>query len=567
MSNWPSQFQPLSIVGTLFWAGILTSGLCFVTDRWLHTVLRSHWKLILISLALVLLWRIPIDGIFFHGLEYEDSYVYTVASRQMLEHVGSSATRTDFPYSINVCAIGSLKSCQEWESFPEHFIGYPYAVSLFSWVFGYTPDIASLVNVFAACLADILIFCVALLATNNVTMAGAAALVFAITPVFAVYGLETSAEPASNLCISLLIWFYMRLISAVGPFEGRWGKEMFWCAYTCALLFSLTVKREDMLLAIAFPMMLPFVVRHRVAERRQQHKLMILMLLSTALALILSVEMRLAQTTLNEAALLKTFPLKPERLAAFAFGFVRSFFVNQWYGGAIAAVIVGTLVSCRRRGLSLVPLFLFVAYLLLYAFHIRSYYEMRSGRVEPLAALRFSMSLMSLWALLAGMGVGATVTRFKTTHFCSTHKRLTALIAGVIVAALLGTSFAVTEELRNSAVEDESYVRISPARIALDFASSGGRQSDYVVTLEPLIIQMYADPTTRVIDLSAADCSTLNRLIASSNTRGFVLLEETSWQTEADLARYGKQTQYLQRLPSSIVYRAEEFNIVRLDPP
>jgi hypothetical protein len=58
-------------------------------------------------------------------------------------------------------------------------------------VFGYTPDIASLVNVFAACLADILIFCVALLATSNVTMAGAAALVFAITPVFAVYGLGT----------------------------------------------------------------------------------------------------------------------------------------------------------------------------------------------------------------------------------------------------------------------------------------------------------------------------------------------------------------------------------------
>ena len=56
-----------------------------------------------------------------------------------------------------------------------------------------------------------------------------------------------------------------------------------------------------------------------------------------------------------------------------------SFFVAQWYGGAIILVLVGAIVALRQRSLALFPLLLFVGYLLLYVFHIRTYYEMRSG--------------------------------------------------------------------------------------------------------------------------------------------------------------------------------------------
>jgi hypothetical protein len=563
MFNWSS--QPLSIVTTIFWAAFLTSALCFATDRWLHTMLKSHWKLILILLVLVVAWRLPMGGTFFHGLEYEDSYVYTVAGRQIFEHVGSASA--EFPYSINVCAIGSLKSCQSWESFPEHFIGYPYVISLFSKMVGYTADVGSVVNLLAACLADILIFCIALFATDNVTMASAAALVFAITPVFAVYGLETSAEPASNVCISLVIWFYMRSISALGSSEGRWSKRMSWCAYTTVLLFSLTVKRENILLVVVLPLVLLFIANRRTAQRREQYKLIVFMLFSTALALILSVEMRLAQTALSEAALLKTFPLTAERLAIFVFGFARSFFVNRWYGGAIAAVALGIVVACRRRGLLLVPLFLFVTYFLLYALHVRSYYEMRSGYIEPGAALRFSMNLMSSWALLAGIGIGVVVMRLKGTHAYGAHKRLSIIMGASIFATFLSASFVMTNELRADAVEDEASVRIFPAHTAQVFASSSGQQPDYVVTLEPLVTQMYGSTTANVIDLAAVDANVLHAQIFSGERGRYVLLEETSRQTEADFTRYGGQIQYLHSLPESTLYDKDGFKIVLLGRP
>jgi hypothetical protein len=560
------RIQPLVVVAILFWVSIFASILSFATDRWLRGVLTAHWKLILALFVLVLMWRIPTDGTFFHGLEYEDSYVYTVVGRQMLENTVPSFSATGFPYSVNVCEIGSLKVCQSWQPTPEHFIGYPYVISLFSRMAGYAPDIGSVVNIVAACLADIFIFCIALLATNNVTMAGAAALVFAITPVFAVYGLETSAEPASNVCVCLVMWFYMRSISDIGSSKGQWSRWISWCAYTSALLFSLTVKRENILLVIVLPLVLPFIMGRVTVHRLSQCRLTIFMLLSSALALILGGQMRLAQTTLGEQTLLKTFPLTVGRLAAFIFGFARSFFVTRWYGGAVALVIVGTVVSLRRRGLSLVVVVIFCSYLFLYAVHIRSYYEMRSGHIDTEAALRFSMSLMGLWSFLAGTGTEVVISRAKSTRFYPAHPRLSLTVGSFILFSLLVSSFAITTRLRTDGVEDETHVRIAPALTASRVASEV-RPLDYVITLEPLVIQMYADPATKVVDLASVKSDTLRALIGSEPKRTFIFLDETMHGTDADAARYGEQTQYLKALPQRTLYSADGFTILRLEKP
>jgi hypothetical protein len=51
-------------------------------------MLKVHWKRLIFVIALTLFWRVPADGTLFQGSEYEDSYIYTVAGRQMAEHVG-----------------------------------------------------------------------------------------------------------------------------------------------------------------------------------------------------------------------------------------------------------------------------------------------------------------------------------------------------------------------------------------------------------------------------------------------------------------------------------------------
>jgi hypothetical protein len=190
----------------------------FIFDGRTRAIVKSHWKLIVVLLLITLFWRTPPDGKFFHGLEYEDSYVYIVAARQMQLHVGPPSSK--FPYSIGACAVESLRNCEEWESHPEHFVGYSYVLSILDQFARYTPNLASAFNVFAASFGCILIFLVAMAATESAIVAGASSLIFATTPVFAVYGLETSAEPTSNACMILVIWFYARFIISVRSSEG-----------------------------------------------------------------------------------------------------------------------------------------------------------------------------------------------------------------------------------------------------------------------------------------------------------------------------------------------------------
>jgi hypothetical protein len=551
-------------VATLFWVSVSAATASFATDQWLHGVLRAHWKLLLVLSVLVLVWRTPTDGTFFHGLEYEDSYVYTVVGRQMLESKAPSLSVSDFPYSVDVCNIGSLKTCESWLSIPEHFIGYPYVISLFSRVVGYTPDIGSIVNIVAACFANILIFCIALLAADNVTIAAAAAFVFAITPVFAVYGLETSAEPASNVCICLIVWFYMRFIRAFGSSEGQWRGWISWSAYTTALLFSLTVKRENILLVLVSPLVLFFIADRVSAHRLSRYKPNLFMLFSSVLALIFSAQMRLAQTTSSEQALLKAFPLTVEHLAIFVLGFARSFLVNRWYGGAIVLVLLGTVFSLRRRGLLLVVVVLFYSYLFLYAIHVRSYYEMRSGRIDPEAALRFSMSVMGLWSLLAGAGTEVVLSKVRSTRFYLSHRRFSVILGSLILFVLLGSSFVITGWIRTDGVEDETHVRIAPALSASSFTSEAQSLS-YVITLEPLVIQMYTDPATKIVDLAAVSPDTLRTLIEEEPKKHMILLDEKMHGTNADMARYGGQMEFLGTLARRTLFRADGFDVLRLE--
>jgi len=557
--------NPPLLIPALFWAGSLLSLAGFVFDGRTRAIVKSHWKLLVTLLLITLFWRIPPDGKFFHGLEYEDSYVYIVAARQMQLHVGPSSS--EFPYSISACAVGSLSDCQEWESYPEHFVGYAYLLSMLYRLAGYTPGLASAFNIFLAFFGCTLIFLVAMAATESAIIAAASSLIFAITPVFAVYGLETSAEPASNACIILVIWFYARFIIAVRSCEGYWRNLMYWSAFTSVLLFSMAIKREDFLLGMVLPITALFLIPRETPLAMRRRTLMPFMLATATLVVLLSVEMGLWQTTGGEVELAKMFPLTAGRLAVFFFGFVRSFFVAKWYMGAILAVAAGAIISMRRRGLSLVPLILFIGYFMIYALHIRSYYEMQSVIIEPYSALRFSMNFMCLWSLLAGIGIGAVILQVRASRLYAAHRRASRIVGYCLMAALIVASFVLTKQIRDDAVEDETNVRISPAQRALRFAATGSQPSDYIVTLEPLMVQMYGDTTASVVDLSAVNSEQLRALITSSETSGFVAVEEANREAEADFVRYGDQLRYLHSLPGSEVYRADGFRIVRIARP
>lgn len=565
MGFWLGPSGALVTVKILFWGSVATSFASLATDRHLHLILRAHWKVILLCVALVVLWRVPTAGHFFHGMEYEDSYVYTVAGRQMALDARIEPPLDALPYSMTVCTVGSLTSCQESGNFPEHLIGYPYVLSIFSKIFGYTPSIGSLVNVLSAAVVDLLVFLLCILISNDVVAACGAALIFAITPVFAVWGLETSAEPISNGCITMVLWFCLRQVSRPSACNDRWQDFAAWCAFTATLLFSLTVKRENLLLPICLPTIaavLQFANRRAEGFELRNAQWIVS---SAAIALAFSFNMKTAQTMGSEAALFNRFPLTFAEMVGFLVTFVHSFFIVQWYGGAAILVLVGAIVAWHRRRLELFPLALLVAYVLLYAVHIRSYYDMRSGHSDPRTALRFSMSLMSLWSILAGIGIASIGGLVRQSFIEKRHAVTAKWIAVGMVASAIAVSYYATTRLRDDAVEDEFRIRIEPSLAAVRAASGDRPREAYILTLEPLIPQMYSQPSLDILSLPDLDGSVMGKIGFSEGATDLLYLDEQIHHTSADVERYKAQMTYIDHLQSCTLLSTTTFSIIRLD--
>lgn len=552
--------KPVSIVAVLFWGMVVASTISVARDLVLKRILARYWKRLLVFLILTILWRAPFKSGFFHGLEYEDAYVYTVAGRQMSERAERPFVLADSPYSINACSIGSLLSCQEWESFPEHLIGYPYVISVYSWLFGYTPSIGSFINLAASCIAVLFVFFVAFLISDDGTMASLASLAFVLIPVFAVQGLETSAEPFSNSVIILVCWFYLRLVDTGEP-----GPSLLiasWVAYSAALLFAQTIKREDFLLAVIMPVMLPFVVNTGRVSRSRQIAVFSLIFFTSAISVLLSFKMRLIQTASGEMALLHQFPITASRLTVFIVGFLRSLVVVKWYGGTAILVLIGIYMAVVRQHRALIPIAVLIAFVTVYAFHVRSYYEMESGYIEPHTALRFSMNFMAVWAIATGLGAGAVWSLVKRRLLWIKSGPFSKFCLWTVAATTLMVSFVLSTNLRRSEVEDESVSRINPALTAADYASKESQQSVFLISMEPLVIQMYAAPSVQIVDLESVSANDLQALL-SSNAH-LLLLKQSSRYSADDLKRYGEPVREVLSLPSTVLASGCGFNVLSL---
>jgi len=554
---------PILTITLLFWAMILFSATAISFDRSLRSVVHSQWKSLVLLLLATALWRVPTDGVFFHGMEYEDSYVYTVEGRQLAEHVEPpSASST--PFSIVACEVGSISDCQQWEQFPEHFMGYPYVISAYCRLFGYSSSAGSIINLFASLFSVLIVFAIVHLITDDNTSALIAGFTLAALPVFAVYGLETSAEPFSNLCILLAVWFFLRLCSHHRMTSVN--QALIGLAYCTAICFSLTVKREDIVLAIVLPIIFPFVLLERNPKESSKPLPLALILFTSGLALILSLKMHLFQTSEGERELLRQFPFTLSKLVRFVGGFLSSFLVMRWYEGSFVIVGIGIVVALMKRGRTAVPVVLLASYILLYASHIRSYYEMASGHIEAGAALRFSMNFMGLWAITAGIGVNAVVMLCRNRYRSLFGKRFLVRVLVATGAATLLVSLVATIRLRRDAVEDEMISRLSPAENASSLAKSQVGPSSFIVTMEPLVIQMYEPPQTRIVDLEAVDVDRLTALVSTEAKPHLIFLKQSERLSVPDLERYGDPVRYVLSLPSQVLMSGEGFEVTLVAP-
>ena len=274
--------------------------------------------------------------------------------------------------------------------------------------------------------------------------------------------------------------------------------------------------------------------------------------------------MKLFQSMGSETVLLNKFPITSGELIRLLPVFLRSFLVANWYGGAAILVLIGAAVAGRKRSLALFPLLLFTAYVLLYAFHIRSYYEMQSGNTDPRAALRFSMSLMSMWSILAGLGSASLFGWVQRTRSYVGHRVLYNRIAACTLVVVAGVSFLATTRFREDVVEDEFRMRIEPSLTVVRAAVSDQTRASYIVTLEPLIPQMYSRPSVNVVSLPELDGTVMKEIGFSEGATDVLYLDEQIHRTPADAVRYKTQLEYLNQFQHDTLINDDGFSVVRI---
>jgi len=148
----------------------------------------------------------------------------------------------------------------------------------------------------------------------------------------------------------LVLWFCLRYVFARPEHSSRWNALVTWFAFTAILLFSLTVKRENILLVAVLPVIVFLVQFANKSSDRSSLRRSWWIVLSAALGLIFSLQMRILQTMSSETALLKKFPLtfaELIRLSAHILALVLH--CSNGTGARSFSCLIGAVVAWRRK--------------------------------------------------------------------------------------------------------------------------------------------------------------------------------------------------------------------------
>jgi hypothetical protein len=200
----------------------------------------------------------------------------------------------------------------------------------------------------------------------------------------------------------------------------------------------------------------------------------------------------------------------------------------------------------------------------MYAFHLRSYYDMQSRTTDSRAALRFSMSLMSMWSILAGLGAALLFGWLGRTNTYKNHRTLANWITSVIVMVIVGVSLVATQYFREDVVEDEFRVRVEPSLAAVRAATYNGMPKAYIITLEPLILQMYAEPTVNLISLHELNDAIVNEIGVDKGMIDLLYLDEQTYRNPVNAERYMSQLTCLTQFKRSTLADQPTYSVIKL---
>jgi hypothetical protein len=548
----------------LLWGALISCLLFFATEREFWEALRRRWLPLGLILCVALVWRLPFEGHFFYGLEYEDSYIYSVAARSLNSGTRNCA-REGSCYLTSVCAVGNWNSCKVTETSSGHFVGYPFLIAMVSRVLGYRPAVASYLSLMASMMTVVFVFLFGRLIAGDIAgLAGS--VIFGLTPVFAVQGVGTYAEPVSNMLVVVCLLLCVRLFSSNAETSLR-ALVINWVALTFTAVLAIAVKRENVLLVpVAVFIGLIFNLERGPYGRARIVKVLGLGLVSAGVCVwFAAVQLRLVTVVRKEMVEYATFPFSLAVMRTMLPLFLRSYVSLSWYLGSSILVAVGLIAAVRTRRGGMYAMCVFIAYLLLYSSHVRSYYQLESGSVGQFDTLRYSMNLAGLWSILAGLGFACCASIVAKRPFGTWFQRWSGGMVWVLVGVYALSSWVLTSRWKEDMVSTELAVRIEPTESALEIVDDLGTHNTFVITLEPLLVHMLCRQPVNVIGFPYLTRPLVQDLLRDNPHAAFLYVEQAIYSSPADRKRYRAAFDFIDGVHKTRLYAGNNYGIYRID--
>ena len=547
--------------------GALVSCVLFlVRERQSLEALRNNWRWLGLILLVTLVWRLPFDGRWFFGLEYEDSYIYSVSARYV-----NSGARTCSPgnscYLTTVCVVGNRNSCRGSETSSGHFLGYPLMIAIASRLFGYSPAIASYLSLIAAMATTVLIFLSGKLIDGK-TAGLAASVIFGLTPVFAVQGVGTYAEPVSSMLVVASFLLCVRLLNS--DTDSQRALLVNWLALTATAVLAVAVKRENVLLVPVITLAgLMFNLGRRDRAQRKRWLVNLGALTSGGICVVFAVvQLRIVTVVQREMVEYAVFPFNVAVLRTMLPLFLKSYASVSWYLGGGILVLLGLIASIRAKRCGIYAVSVLIAYLLLYASHVRSYYQLQNGDVAQFDTLRYSMNIAGLWSILAGLGFAFSVDTLTKGRFGAWLRRRSGrVILWLFVGTYVMSSWVLTNRWKEDMVSTELAIRIEPAEAALELVDDLGTKNTFVITLEPLLVQMLCREPVNVIAFPYLNGSLVQDVRRNNPEATFLYLEQAIYTSESDRERYRGAFDFLDGVQKERLSGNKNYVIYRINMP
>ena len=535
-------------------SGVLAIG-TLVGCRSIRNTLRSRWGLILLLLLVNLILKLPWGEPPYHGLEYEDCFVHQAVARQLRYDI--NFLPIELAYREAVFSVGSIDNGVGYQTF-YNTIGYPAAIRLLQCALGDGPLSGHLVSLFSSTMSVVLVVLLASRISWNSALPLIAGGAFTCMPIANSCAMTTSAEVFSSFYVALALLLAYVLVQEQRP---GWGGAIPYIALIVTLMFSILIKRENLLLLLLLPLVFYFAAEVNLDSRwrRVTSSLRMSAIIAAPTLLFVGLVAGVFSIYRAEETAIQANAFSIHYLTLLGAIYLKALSQPNHYlifGMSLVFLPIAMWRLRKIRPVSLVVL----GYILMYASHWPGYYLLKGSDASIWDATRH---LANIAPLLAIVSAGCLLSLLPAREFQFGSAWLTRAAVGITIL-LTVIAGVLTFQLRSELTCDEQLTRIEPVMTTVKLLYDRHGEDFCIFTFEPCVFQIHAPRWTQMIDLATLDCAeekSLEPIIESG--RAYAMVKSFDL-TEVNYARFRAQAEWLSSHWGNEVCRTDNWFLVHL---